>query len=420
MSEVILECKLARDYALENMAGSLCYLLIKATPNPAVSFNSLPLNLSLVIDVSASMKGNKMQHAKEASKFVIESLSPDDLVSIIIFSDDARAIVPLSATSEKDSILTAIDRIGPVSGTRMFKGLETAIAEIRKAPEQSYINSMIILTDGETEGEDQCLAIAQQEARNNLSISAFGIGDQYNEELLKSIADTTLGKIYHLQTAEQIRVHFENEVSTARAAVITNGSLNLCLASDIKLEEIHRIFPNSAKLKPKIESDGKTYTIDINNLRVNETSCFGVKMILPSREGGSVMEAQVSVKYDVPSQGIKGQMDKCNVIVEYTDDRDLCSRIDREVIGYFNQLNVESLIGQAIENTRVGNVAEATRVLTQAQMLTQKLGNLSLTRSLTQATVELNERGTISPSITKTIRVGASHTVRIDNPDLKE
>lgn len=420
MSTVTLECRLARNYVLENVAGSLAYLLVKATPNPEVSFGSLPLNLGLVIDVSRSMKGKKIECAREASKFVVESLSPEDTVSVVIFSDDARAIVPLSEARDKDAILSAIDRIGTVSGTRMYCGIETALAEMRKGAKRGSISRMVILTDGETEGEERCLAIAEERIRGNLVISTFGIGDEYNEVLVKTIADTCLGGTYHLQMPEEMQGHFQTEVDAARAAVITNVILSLRLADDVRLEEMHRIFPNSAKLQPGIEPDGKTYTVDVNSLRIKESSCFGVKMVLPARAGGPATEAQVSLRYDVPNLEIEGHTEECDVVVEYTADRDLSGRIDREVVNYFNQLNVESLINEAIQETRAGNVAAATKILTQAQMLTQKIGNVALTRSIGQASEELNEKGAMSSGAMKTMRVGASHTVKIDDSDPRQ
>jgi hypothetical protein len=54
-------------------------------------------------------------------------------------------------------------------------------------------------------------------------------------------------------------------------------------------------------------------------------------------------------------------------------------------------------------------------VFSQAQMLTQKIGNSALTQNINRATVELNEKGKISADAIKTMRVGASHTVKLDD-----
>lgn len=414
-SEVLLECKLAREYTLENIAGSLSYLIVKSMPNPAINFNLLPINLGIVIDVSASMKGNKIKYAKEASSYIIDSLSPDDNVSVVIFSDAAKTIVPNTKVADKNTIISSINKIGTASGTRMFYGLEKAIDEMDKVTDRDSIDIMILLTDGETEGEEKCLDIVRNEKEKGITISTFGIGETYNELLLKSISDITLGKIYHLQSAELIRDYFENEVSAARTTVITNTSLTLVLENDVKLEDINRILPSTARLDPQTVANRSSYTVNLNNLRMNEATYVGVKMMLPSRANGDSTKGLIYLKYDVPMSGTYGNSCECRFNINYTNDRSLCGITNREVISYFNQLDVENLIDKAINETKAGNISEATKVLSQAQMLTQKIGNSAMTQNISRATVELNEHGKISADVVKTMRVGASHTVKLDD-----
>jgi Ca-activated chloride channel family protein len=413
-SEVIIESKLAREYALENIAGSLSYLLVKTMPNPSMNFSSLPLNICIVIDVSASMKGDKIKSAKEASKLVVDSLSPDDMLSIVIFSDAAKSIVQHTNVQNKESIIKAIDKIGPVSGTQMFYGIERAINELDLDTNRDCVNMMILLTDGETEGEVKCIDLAQQVKDRGVIISTFGIGDTYNELLLKSISDITLGTVYHLQSPEQILTSFETEVSAARSTVITNVVLTLFIDKEIKLEDMHRIFPNSTKLEPVVNADRSSYTTSINSLRLNEATYIGIKMLLPSRENGNIIQGLLSLKYDMPSSGIREQTSESKFLIQYTNDRSLCTNTNRDVISYFNQLDIENLVGNAINETKAGNVAEATKMLAQAQMLTQKIGNTALTQNISRATVELGKSGNLSSNVIKTMRIGSSHTVKLD------
>ncbi len=410
---VRLECKLARKYALENIDGSLAYLLVKAIPDTSTIFGSLPLNVCILIDVSASMKGDKINHAREASKYVVQSLTPEDLISIVLFSDDVRVLVSQGRVQDSDSIVKAIDKIRPASGTRMFKGMEQALSEMGKSGRGTHLNLLMVLTDGETEGETKCLTLAREAAQQSIIISTFGIGATYNEELLKMISDSTLGNIAHLHSPQQIVDHFRSEVSSTRSASITGVTLSLQLSRDVKLGDIHRIFPNSARLTPVQEAG--CYRLNVAGLSSTDTSLFGIKMNLPARPSGPVREAVVSLQYDVPNLGIHANRDECEVVIEYTSDRNLCSDFDREVLSYFNQINVEGLISQAVNETKAGNVAAATKILNQAQMLTQKVGNPALTSYINNATVELNEKGSISPEAMKTMRVGASHTVKIED-----
>jgi len=418
MAEVTLGCKLARNYTFEDVPDALAYLLIKVVPNPAVDFGSLPVNLGLVIDISGSMRGQKIKNAKQAAKYVVNALKPVDTVSVTIFSDEARAIVPATKVTDRFPILSAIDKISIVGGTRMYHGLEVGSREIRRGATPSSINRIIVLTDGETEGEEQCLTIARQEAQNSLVVTAFGIGNEYNEEFLREFSDTTLGSFYHLQTPEQISAEFSRELSAISAAVISNVKLSINLAKDVRLEEMHRIYPTVVKLLPELDADGKIATVPVGNLRKDEQTIFGAQLMLPARSSGRVRIAQVFASYSVPSLQIEDRVEKTDVIVHYTADRDLCGQSDKEVITYFNQLNAQSLIEKAMRETKDGNLVAATQSLNQAQLFTQRIGNIPLTRSIEAAMQELKEKGTISPGLIKTVRAGGGHTVRIDEEEL--
>jgi Ca-activated chloride channel family protein len=418
MSEVRLECKLARNYTLENIPNALAYLLIKVIPDPSINFGSLPINLGLVIDVSRSMRGKKIECARDAAKLLVNLLRADDRVSVTIFSDEAKVIVPNTKALEKDAILSSLDKIRIISGTRMYHGMEAEAREIRKAELANSINRMILLTDGMTEGEERCCAIARQEADNNVAISAFGIGDKYNEELLMEIADKTLGTFYHLQAPEQIIERFQKEVGLASASVISDVTLSLNIVKDVELAEIHRVFPSSVKLQPKFEADRRIGTIDVGNLRKDEQTCFGAQLRLPSRSASRVRIVQVFLTYNIPSLKIEDSVVKSDVTVEYTRDRDLCGKVDREVVAYFNQLSAQNLVEQAIKETKIGNISAATQILNQAQLITQRIGNVPLTKSIEQATQELKEKGMISSEAMKTVRAGSSQTVRIEKTDL--
>jgi len=418
MSEVGLECKLARHYTLENVPNALAYLLIKVIPDSSINFGSLPINLGLVIDVSRSMRGKKVECARDAAKLVVNSLRADDYLSVTTFSDDAKVIVPNSKAIEKDAILSSLDKIHIISGTRMYHGMEAGAREMHKVQGGSTINRMILLTDGMTEGEERCCAIAEQEAENNVSISAFGIGDKYNEELLIEVAGKTLGTFYHLRAPEQIIERFQKEVGLASASVISDVTLSLNLIKDVELEEIYRIFPSSVMLRPKFEADGRIGTIDIGNLRKDEQTFFGAQLRLPARSSSRVRIAQVFLTYNIPSLQIEDSVVKSDVTVEYTSDRDLCGKVDKEVVAYFNQLSAQNLVEQAIKETKVGNISAATQILNQAQLITQRIGNIPLTKSIEQATQELKEKGTISSEAMKTVRAGSSLTVRIEKTDL--
>jgi len=419
MTELNIECKLARHYTMENIPDALAYLLIEAVPNISTGLPSLPLNISLVIDVSGSMKGQKIRCAIEAAKLVVTSLSEDDWVSIITFSDEAQAIVPSTRGFNKAAIFSALEEIRTLSGTRMHHGMELGIREMRKVGFSGKANRMIILTDGETEKEEWCRTIALQERDNNVVISTLGIGEKYNEYLLDDISSSTLGSFFHLKTPQQISDIFQREMSAASAVALSDVTLSLDLLDDVTLESINRIFPSSIKLQPQRDNKGNAFTVDVGNLKKDEPAIFGAKLKLPARPAGQITIAEAAISYNIPSLQIKNKVEAKNIVVEYTNSPELCGTVDSAVIGYFNQLNAQSLVEQAVTEARSGNAAAAAKSLTQAHAITERLGNRSLSETIRQTIEELEQKGMLSADGVKTIKAGSRQTVRLDEKKFK-
>jgi hypothetical protein len=170
--------------------------------------------------------------------------------------------------------------------------------------------------------------------------------------------------------------------------------------------------PNIAKLDMQAIDERTSYA-EIGGLDTTETTCFGAALTLPMRQAGRVRIAQITLRYDIPSAQLAEQIEKCDAVVEYTKDRDLCGKIDREVMGYFDQLLAQELVEQASKAAQAGNAADATQRLLQAKSLTERIGNVPITQHLQQAIDELNRTGTISAGAQKTIRLGSTHTVRL-------
>lgn len=419
MSEVAIDCKLARDYTLENITDALAYLLVKVTPDPSIKIGQVPLNAGLVIDVSRSMRRKKIECAVEAAKHIITLLRENDWVSVVTFSDEARVIIPLSKVSDKVLMISAMDRIRIESGTRMYYGMETGVREMRGIDLTSVINRMIVLTDGETEGEDICRTIAAQEKKHDLVISTLGIGDRYNENLLAEIANMTVGNFVHLKTPEQILPLFQKEIEYASGSIISNVSINVNLLDSAKLESFDRVYPSYIQFHPISERDGTVFTAGIGNISKNESTIFAILLKLPSRPSGKLKIAEVNVSYSIPDIQVEDRVEKKDVYIEYTSNEMLCAKVDTAVIDYFNQINVQNLIERAIHESKAGNTAAATHTLSQARDITERLGNTALFDNITEALTDLKQSGEITAEGIKTVKSGSLRTVKTDRGSIK-
>jgi len=151
-----------------------------------------PLNICLVLDRSTSMQGEKMDMVKAAAIQVLRSLRPQDVFSVVAFSDRAEVIIPATIMMDRTRLEGRIQMMQPSGATEIFQGLEAGIKEIRRNLDPSRVNHIILLTDGHTYGDEQaCLELAEQAAQQNVGITGMGIGNEWNDIFVDAIASRT-------------------------------------------------------------------------------------------------------------------------------------------------------------------------------------------------------------------------------------
>ncbi|MFN8401646.1 MAG: hypothetical protein U0X74_16660 [Anaerolineales bacterium] len=65
--------------------------------------------------------------------------------------------------------------ISSFGGTEIFQGLDAGFKEIRRTLDPARVNHIILLTDGNTYGDEQdCLRLAEQAAALNVRITGMG------------------------------------------------------------------------------------------------------------------------------------------------------------------------------------------------------------------------------------------------------
>ncbi|MBW8864197.1 MAG: VWA domain-containing protein, partial [Verrucomicrobia bacterium] len=70
-----------------------------------------PLNLAVVLDKSGSMTGAKLEKTKQAASLLVDRLTPNDVFSLVIFSDHAQVLVPAQKVTDKDALKEKIEGI---------------------------------------------------------------------------------------------------------------------------------------------------------------------------------------------------------------------------------------------------------------------------------------------------------------------
>ncbi len=178
-------------YAPGNENG---FALITVTP-PASHRAATPRDVTLVLDVSGSMAGRKIEQARAAGRQLLATLRPEDRFRLIDFSSDVRTFrddfVAATAENVRDAThyLDALDAVG---GTNIEGALREAV---RPATTAGRLPLVLFVTDGEpTVGDgnpDDLSAIARDTGRSAgepRRIFTFGLGSDVNVSLLEQLA----------------------------------------------------------------------------------------------------------------------------------------------------------------------------------------------------------------------------------------
>ena len=204
----------------------MLYILLEIAPQEeSQEIPPPPLNVALVLDRSTSMKDEKMDVLKNAAIKVLQNLRSQDIFSVVTFSDRAEVLIPASYPYDKRKLESRIQMLQPSGGTEIYQGLRAAYDEIQRNIGQERIDHIILLTDGHTYGdEQQCVELAEQAAKQGVGISAMGIGKEWNDEFLDTLAKNTGGSSRYIARTEDIQKFlvdkFESLASTLADDVI--------------------------------------------------------------------------------------------------------------------------------------------------------------------------------------------------------
>jgi Ca-activated chloride channel homolog len=382
-----LTCTWGRAPLPVSAGPQAAYLLVETLA--AAAAEAVPLNFCLVLDRSGSMQGPKLVAMKEATKRVIDTLTPQDIVAIVLFDDTVQVLAPATLAADKNALKAAVDGIEEAGGTALSGGMQAGQAELRKYAAPDRVSAMLVLTDGQTWGdEDQCRAIATQLGQEGAQVTALGLGAEWNEKLLDELAEATGGASDYIADAAQITSFFQRAVRTAQGTVAQDARLLLRLARDVMPRAIYRTTPVIANLgyQPAGQND---VAVRLGNLDSGAPASLVIDMMVPARAAGSFRIAQAELHY-TPLGGTE-QVVKQDVLLEFTSDPN-AAKYDPRVMNLVEKVAAFKLQTRALSEAEAGNLTGATQKLRAAATRLLDLGELDLAQKA-QAQAEQFEQG---------------------------
>ncbi len=215
------------------------YFMLTLSPARARTAAALPRDVAVVLDVSGSMAGDKIEQAREALRGLLGSLGPQDRFRLIAFSSGVTTQAADWSPVTADALRAARDWIAhlePNGGTNIGGALEEAF---RVGAGAGRLPIVIFLTDGlPTVGEHdpERIAARAEADRGNRRVFAFGVGYDVNTYLLDRLGAAGRGASQYVQPGQDVETAIGTLAAKIRYPVLTDLSIG---DAPVDLREIY-------------------------------------------------------------------------------------------------------------------------------------------------------------------------------------
>lgn len=252
-----------------------------------------PVNVSLVLDKSGSMSGEKIAKAKEAAIAAVQRLGKKDIVSVVVYDSTVRVVVPATKLTDKDMVCDAIRRIEAGGSTALFAGVSKGAEELRKFMDKNRVNRIILLSDGLAnvgpQSPSELGELGASLTKEGISVSTMGLGLDYNEDLMTQLARRSGGNHIFIEKASDLVRVFNQEFDDVLSVVAQEVVIEIDVKSSIRPVRV---------LNMDAEINGQQVIIQMNQLYSRQEKYVMLEIEVPGSKAGQTREvAEVSVSY---------------------------------------------------------------------------------------------------------------------------
>lgn len=197
-----------------------------------------PLNISVVIDKSGSMSSkHKLEFVKKAVEHIIDELGYDDYISIITYDDDVKVIYASSQVEDKTRLKSDVKKLMSGGFTNLSGGMNQGFDEVEKTFRKGYVNRVLLLSDGLanrgiTDKQELNNIVKKKSDYNGITISTFGVGNDFNENLMADLAIFGKGNYYYIKNSADIPEIFASELKGVRILIAQESRIKVKFPSN--------------------------------------------------------------------------------------------------------------------------------------------------------------------------------------------
>lgn len=291
-----IKIDLERDLIAFETAGTVHLQVTVTAPALERPAGRKPLNLAVVLDRSGSMAGEKLTHAIQAITLLIDQLAPDDILSVVVFDNTARVVVPAGPVQDKAAIKDLVRRITAGNSTDLSAGWFLGVSEAKTKVGHGRVTRVLLLTDGQANaGITDPQALINQAHRfvdEGVELSTLGYGQDFNEDLLSPLAVAGSGNFYYIANPDQAPSVFQRELK---------GLLTLA-AQNLRVRIQAEAVVQGIRLLNELPVDARPGGLDValGSIAGGEEKILVLALDLaPVAHAGRTRLGEITVEYDL-------------------------------------------------------------------------------------------------------------------------
>jgi Ca-activated chloride channel homolog len=355
-STLMLEGRLGHP-TLDATRDSETFLMlnVRAAAEELVS-TPAPVNLSIVLDRSRSMEGQRLENAIAAARGMIRRLRDGDTVSVVTYNTETEVVVPATVLDarSRDDLLFALRSIEAQGHTCVSCGIEMGLATMGTRP---GVSRMLLLSDGEANAGIRDVAgfqrLAEQARSRDVAISSIGVDVDYNERVMFAVAQASNGRHYFVENEAGLPRIFDEELDSLVRTVATRAEVELDLAPGVQVLEV---------MDRSFTRDGNRIFVPFGAFAQGDDKTLLVRLRVPRGDVGERAVAEVRMRYEDLTRARPGDC-QGSLVAQLTDQASRVSPLDALVESRIARSETSAALQRANELFAEGDVAAAQRTI---------------------------------------------------------
>ena len=209
--------------------------------------NRIPLNLSIVLDRSGSMAGEKLEAARDAAALLIRRLHPDDVVSVVAYDEEVTTVAEPATGEEQAALQTTVRAIEPGGSTNLSGGWLRGHELVANGRREGGVNRVMLMTDGRANAgitdPRALVGLCRTACASGVTTTTLGFGADYDERLLREMADAGGASTYYIERPDQAAGVFEEELEGLLTLSAQNVTVHIRPTAHVQLAAVRHHYP---------------------------------------------------------------------------------------------------------------------------------------------------------------------------------